>query len=90
MFTMTLLCDPKKVLKDGRYSVEEFNTLLREICLETRFKEKAPGNYYLEETEDELGRMIVLATKIDKIKGEMLLKKWVTHSDYEGRVNQLK
>ena len=90
MFTMTIYGDPKKIVKDGRYTIDEFNVLLRRICTETHFKEKSSGEYYLDEQEDELGRMIVLATKIDKLNIEGLLKKWTTCSDYEGRVDQLK
>ena len=89
MFTMKLESDPKRIMADGRYTVEEFDAMLRQICLETRFKEKAPGEYYLDDEEDELGRMIVLTARFDIKHIEPFLKKWLTHSDYEGRVNQL-
>ena len=88
MFTMK--GDPEKVLKDGRYTVEEFDALLRRICLETRFKEKFPGEYYLEDSEDEIGRMMVLFTKIDKYDTIVpLLSKWMSHSDDDGNENLL-
>ena len=90
MFTMTIHGDPKKIAKDGRYTINEYNALIRQICTETRFQEKSFGEYYLDEQEDELGRMIVLATKIDKLNIEGLLKIWTTRSDYEGKINQLK
>ena len=43
MFTMILKSDPVKIKKDGRFTTEEFDALLRRLCLETGFKERQRG-----------------------------------------------
>ena len=90
MFTMTLKSDPAKIEKDGRFTAEELNALLRRLCLETGFKESAPGKYYLDDCEDELGRMVVLFARMDKNKYVVpLLSEWISCSDDEGSENLL-
>ena len=90
MFNMLTESDHDKISKDNRFSVEEFDCLLRDICLDTNFKEDSPGHFSLDDSFDELGRMLVLEVKFDKI-GFIIpnLKKWITYSDEEGEVNQL-
>ena len=90
MFSMTLESDHEKIAREGRFSVEEFDSLLRKICLDTNFKESSPGHYYLDESSDELGRMLVLDVKFEKL-GYIIpnLKTWLTYSEEEGEVNQL-
>jgi hypothetical protein len=90
MFTMTIESNHDKLTRDGIYSVEEFDALLRKICLDTDFKESSPGHYVLDDSADELGRMLVLDVKFDKL-GYIVpnLKTWLTESDDEGTVDQL-
>lgn len=90
MFSMTIESDHEKIKQDGRFSVEEFDSLVRNICLDTKFQERSPGHYYLDDSLDELGRMLVLDTKFEKV-GYIVpnLKKWITYSEEEGEVDQL-
>ena len=87
---MTIESDHEKLAKDGKLTPQEFDDLLRILCLDTWFKESSPGHYYLNEEDDELGCMLVLDVKFDKL-GFIIpyLKKWVTYSDEEGEVDQL-
>ena len=87
---MIIESDHEIINKDNRFSVETFDSLLREICLDTNFIEDSPGHYSLEDSFDELGKMLVLEVKFEKI-GFIIpyLKKGVTYSDEEGEVNQL-
>lgn len=90
MFKMVIESDHEKLKKDGKLSPQEFDNLLRILCLDTGFKESSSGHYYLDEEEDELGCMLVLDVKFDKL-GFIVpyLKTWVTYSDEEGMVDQL-
>lgn len=90
MFSMTIESDHNKIKQDGRFSIDEFDTLIRNICLDTNFYENAPGHYYLDEKEDELGSMLVLDAKFD-VLGYIVpnLKTWITYSEEEGEVDQL-
>ena len=90
MFSMTIESDHDKLTREGLYSTEEFDSLVRKLCLDTDFRESSPGHYVLDESADELGRMLVLDVKFDKI-GYIIpnLKTWFTVSDEEGTVDQL-
>ncbi len=90
MFCMIIESDHDKILRDGRFTISEFDSLLRGICLDTKFQEYSPGHYFLDDSLDELGRMLVLEVKFEKL-GYIIpnLKKWTTYSEEEGEVNQL-
>lgn len=89
MFRMTVEGSPDKITNAGLH-IEDFNSILRAICLDTDFKESTPNHYYLEEKYDELGRMLVLEAKFRKL-GYIIpnLSKWLTYSDEEGEVDEL-
>ena len=89
MFKMIIESDPVALKRNG-LDANEFDSFLRDICLDTKFKESSPNHYYLEEDYDELGRMLVLDVKFEKI-GYIIpnLKTWLTYSDEEGEVDQL-
>lgn len=71
------------------YSSQDNIELIRQICLETNFKESSPCHYYLDNQYDELGRMIVLEAKFQKHNIIPILNEWKTFSDEEGEVNEL-
>lgn len=89
MFQMLIESSPQKILKNG-LKIDEFNKTLRDLCLNTNFKESSPNHYYLEDQYDELGRMFVLEAKFRKL-GYIIpnLAKWTTYSDEEGEVDEL-
>lgn len=89
MFRMLVESNPYK-LTDNGMNIDEFNSLLRNICLDTDFKESSPNHYYLEDSNEAIGRMLVLEAKFRKL-GYIIpnLSKWVTYSDEEGEVDEL-
>ncbi len=90
MFRMLIKPNYEKIKSDKTLSADGFDEVLRDICLSSGFREKTPGEYYLDEGEDEMGRMIVLKAKFDKI-GYVVpnLTKWITYRDDEGETNEL-
>lgn len=89
MFTMIVESDPEKLKKNGM-DVDKFNELLKIICYGTGFIEDSPNHYHLDKNEDEIGAMIVLTAKFDKL-GYIIpnLSIWITYSDEDGEVNHL-
>ncbi len=87
---MILESDHEKLEKEGIYTPEQFDALLRQMCLDVNFKEESRDHYILEDSFDELGEMLVLDIIFDKL-GFIApnLKTWITYSDYEGKVDQL-
>lgn len=90
MFRMILESNHEKLEKEGIYTPEQFDALLRQMWLDVNFKEESKDHYILEDSFDELGEMLVLDTIFDKL-GFIIpnLKTWITYSDYEGEVDQL-
>ena len=89
MFRMIIESDPQKVKQSGM-AIDEFNNLLRAMCLESYFRESSPNHYILDAKHDEVGSMLVLSVRFD-IAGFIIpnLSKWITYSDEEGEVDQL-
>ena len=46
MFTITIESDHEKIKRDGLFSTDEFDTLIKNICLDTEFQESSPGHYF--------------------------------------------
>lgn len=89
MFTMKIESDHDKIQKEAKYTPEEFDALIRKICVETRFTEIGPGVFTFDDEDAALGRMIVLRAKFDKLGIISNLSKWTTFYDDEGELNEL-
>ncbi len=66
-FSMIIESDHDMILREGKYKVDEFDSLLRSVILDTNFTEIKPGHYYLDAKYYPLGRMLVLDAKFDKL-----------------------
>jgi len=90
MFKMLIQSDSEKIKREGKYNIKEFNSILRNACLDSEFKESSPGHYYLPEGSNELGAMFLLEVQFRNL-GYIIpnLSKWITWSDREGEVNEL-
>lgn len=88
-FTMIIESDPEKLKRNGM-DVDEFNELLKIICYGTGFIEDSPNHYHLDENEDEIGAMVVLMAKFDKL-GYIVpnLSTWITYDEEDGEVDHL-
>ena len=92
-FEMIIKSDHEKITKEGKFSVEEFDDLLRWICLDSGFKERVPGRYYYDkygEKDYPIGAMVVLKAKFKKL-GYIVpnLLKWITYDRQEGILDEL-
>lgn len=89
MFTMIIESDPEKLKRNGM-DVDEFNKLLKIICWGTGFVEDSPNHYHLDENEDEIGAMVVLMAKFDKL-GYIIpnLSTWITYCEEDGEIDHL-
>ncbi|MCR5670145.1 MAG: hypothetical protein K6G10_04000 [Butyrivibrio sp.] len=90
MFRMIIESDHEKLMREGKYSPEAFDTLVRDICLDTKFIEESKNIYTFGNENAALGRMIVLKAKFYKL-GDIVpnLLKWTTFWEDEGEVDEL-
>ena len=81
---MIVESDPEKLKKNGM-DVDKFNELLKIICYGTGFIEDSPNHYHLDENEDEIGAMVVLMAKFDKL-GYIVpnSSRWTTYCEEDG------
>ncbi len=88
-FRMTIEGDPEKVNRTN-FSIDEFNRIIKNICLDTGFMEELePNHYYLDDKTGDIGRMFVLESKFQRL-GYIIpnLAKWITYAE-EGVTDEL-
>lgn len=92
MFSMKFEFDPDKLkMNEPDMTIEQCYDWLDEICEETFYTKTALGEYSLNDSEDDMGSLLVLIGRLKKQSWLIPnLKSWKTFDDEEGEQDALK